>query len=180
MSETEPADAFGFLRSFLAHRSHVSEGIRLVCSALESRANEHDLSKLADDEFAGYCRINAGVRDGAVFGSPEYRELMGRERPTIDLHFTRNRHHPERPRLIAEIDVEPDDYRYATALAAEAMTFVDVIEMVVDWWAARKGYGDTRTWAESFELNLKAKGKYLSDPQLWLAHSVADTLGGAA
>ena len=29
---------------------------------------------------------------------------------------------------------------------AARMTFMDVIEMVCDWWGARKGYGDTRTW----------------------------------
>ncbi len=53
------------------------------------------------------------------------------------------------------------------------MTFLDVIEMVCDWWAARKGYDDPRPWLESVELNFKAKGKYLSEEQLWLARSVA-------
>jgi hypothetical protein len=53
------------------------------------------------------------------------------------------------------------------------MTFLDVIEMVCDWWAARSGYNDSRPWLESVELNFTAKGKYLSEPQLWLAREVA-------
>jgi hypothetical protein len=72
---------------------------------------------------------------------------------------------------------EPDDFNYEMKLQAEAMTFIDVIEMVVDWWAARKGYGDARPWPESVELNVDAKGKYLSPEQLWLARSVAALLG---
>ena len=57
------------------------------------------------------------------------------------------------------------------------MTFLDVIEMVCDWWGARKGYGDSRTWLESVELNFNGKGHLLSREQLWLAHEVAVFLG---
>jgi len=57
------------------------------------------------------------------------------------------------------------------------MNFLDVIEMVCDWWGARKGYGDSRTWQESFELNFKSKGDILSAEQLWLAREVAAFLG---
>lgn len=159
MSDFTPDDAFGFLRSFFSHRAYVADGLRIICEALDARVNVHDLSKLADDEFAGYCRINAGVREGAAFGSPEYKALMDRERPTIDAHFSRNRHHPE------------------YFVDHSHMTFIDVTEMVVDWWAARKGYGDPRPWGESFALNLKIKGKYLSQEQVWLAQGVAEVLG---
>ena len=173
----QPDDAFGFLRSFLAHRAHVADGLRIVREALDARVNVHDLSKLQDDEFEGYCRINAGVREGAAFGSPEYKALMARERATIDLHFARNRHHPERPSLLGKAaEAErglPDDFTYWQAHDGAAMTFIDVIEMVVDWWAARRGYADPRPWPESFKLNLEAKGKYLNAHQTWLAHEVA-------
>jgi hypothetical protein len=60
------------------------------------------------------------------------------------------------------------------------MTFMDVIEMVCDWRGARKGYGDTRTWEESVELNFIAKAKHLSPEQLWLAREVAAFLGKQA
>lgn len=61
------------------------------------------------------------------------------------------------------------------------MTFLDLIEMVCDWWGARKGYNDSRMdWAESVEMNLQSKGKYLTDEQKWLVRDVAQWLGAQA
>lgn len=178
----EPLDAFGLLRSYIAHRAYLTEAVGFVRSELERRVVVHDLSKLKDDEFAGFARINAAARIHK-FGSPEYAEGMQRERGTIDLHFLRNSHHPERPRLIGEAAEKdrglPDDFTYWSAHAGATMTFIDVIEMVCDWWAARKGYDDTRPWAESVELNFTAKGKFLSAEQLWLAREVARFLDEA-
>jgi hypothetical protein len=177
--DSDSQDAFGLLRSFLAHRAYLAEGIGLIVAALERRAVVHDLSKLKDDEFAGFSRINAAARINK-FGSPEYIEGMKRERATIDLHFSRNRHHPERPKLMGEAAERdrglPDDATYWSAHTAAQMNFLDVIEMVCDWWAARKGYDDTRSWAESVKLNLDAKGKHLNEHQRWLAESVAAML----
>lgn len=170
-----PPDAFGLLRSYSRHRDYVRLALTRVIHALEERAIEHDASKMLDDEFAGFARINAAARINK-FGSPEYKESMQRERGVVDLHFSRNRHHPERPELVAGKLTEPDDFKYVTALEAEAMTFIDVIEMVCDWWGARKGYDDSRSWKDSVELNFQSKGKYLSREQLWLARQVADFL----
>lgn len=172
----EPQDAFGLLRSYIAHRAYLAEGVGFVKAELERRVAVHDLSKLRDDEFAGFSRINAAARINK-FGSPEYIEGMKREKPTIDLHFLRNSHHPERPKLMGEqAETErglPDDATYWAANTEARMTFLDVIEMVCDWWAARKGYNDTRPWPESVELNFQAKSKHLSAEQLWLAREVA-------
>lgn len=177
----DPQDAFGLLRSFLAHRQYVVEALGLVTTDLTRRGVVHDLSKLKDDEFAGFSRINAAARIHK-FGSPEYAEGMKRERATIDLHFSRNSHHPERPKLMGEAAERerglPDDATYWAAHGAAYMTFLDVIEMVCDWWAARKGYGDTRPWVESVKMNLDQKGKHLDAHQLWLAQEVAAFLGG--
>lgn len=184
MTDTEdvdfdPRDAFGLLRSYIAHRAYLAEAMGFVGAEMDRRVTVHDLSKLRDDEFAGFSRINAAARVNK-FGSPEYIEGMKREKGTINLHFSRNSHHPERPRLMGEAaETErglPDDATYWAAHGASAMTFLDVIEMVCDWWAARKGYNDTRPWKDSVELNFTAKGKYLSEPQLWLAREVATFL----
>lgn len=176
----DPIDAIGLLRSYLAHRAYVADAIGLLRSELEHRATVHDLSKLKADEFAGFARINAAARLHK-FGSPEYSAGMDRERAVINLHFSRNSHHPERPRLVgeqAEADRGlPDDATYWSARDGAAMSFLDVIEMVCDWWAARKGYDDPRPWAVSVELNLAHKGKYLTEPQRWLALEVAAFLG---
>jgi hypothetical protein len=178
----EPVDALGLLRSYIAHRAYLAEAMGLVRSEIDRRATVHDLSKLKDDEFAGFSRINAAARVHK-FGSPEYVEGMKRERAVIDLHFKRNSHHPERPKLLGEAAETarglPDDFTYWSARDGAEMTFLDVVEMVCDWWAARKGYGDTRPWNESVELNFKAKAKYLNEHQLWLAREVAAFLGGA-
>ena len=172
-------DKFGLLRSFIRHRAYLAEVMSRVAGALNSRAAIHDVSKLADDEFAGFARINGAARVNK-FGSPEYAEGMKRERPTIDLHFSRNRHHPERPGLVGEAAEEkrglPDDFTYWQARDGATMTFLDVIEMVCDWWAASKGYNDDRPWSKSVELNLAAKGKYLTEAQTWLARDVAKWL----
>ncbi len=179
MSELNPSDAFGLLRSFSRHRDFVRLALRRIADALAERGIVHDASKMLDDEFAGFSRINAAARVHK-FGSPEYAEGMKRERSTIDLHFSRNRHHPERPRLIGEAAEKdrgmPDDFTYWAAHDAAAMTFLDVIEMVCDWWGARKGYDDPRPWRDTVELNLKQKGEHLSDEQRWLAGQVASWL----
>jgi hypothetical protein len=146
-----PSDAFGLLRSYTRHLAFVRDTLASVGHALERRAIRHDASKMLDDEFAGFSRINAAARVHR-FGSPEYADGMRRERETIEAHFRRNSHHPE----------------------FHAMTFLDVIEMVCDWRGAQLGYDDPRPWRESFDLNIRAKGGHLSPEQLWLARQVAD------
>lgn len=179
--DVNPQDAFGLIRSFIAHRAYLAEGVGLVTAALHRRVIVHDLSKLKADEFAGFSRINAAARIHK-FGSPEYKEGMTREKATIELHFSRNSHHPERPKLIGQAAEAarglPDDATYWAAHTAAQMTFLDVIEMVCDWWAARKGYDDPRPWQDSVKLNLDAKGKHLNEQQLWLAREVAAFLDG--
>lgn len=154
--EYATSDAFGMVRSYTRHLMFVRLALKAVEQELERRALVHDASKMLDDEFAGFCRINAAARVNK-FGSPEYADGMKRERPTIDLHFRRNSHHPE----------EHDQ------------SFLDVIEMVCDWWGARKGYDDSRSWLDSVALNLKQKGAYLTSEQSWLARQVAAFLAKA-
>ena len=183
MSEQQPftpSDAFGLLRSYSRHRDYVRLALAFVTQALDRRAIEHDASKMLDDEFAGFARINAVARQHK-FGTPEYADSMKVERATIDLHFSRNSHHPERPKLLGQAAEAarglPDDATYWEAHYAARMTFLDVIEMVCDWWGARKGYDDSRmTWPESVEMNLKSKGPHLSPEQQWLVREVAEFL----
>lgn len=170
------ADAFGLLRSYSRHRDFVRLALLGVIQDIERRSLVHDASKMLDDEFSGFARINAIARVNK-FGTEEYTASMKQERATIDLHFSRNSHHPERPKLMGDAaETErglPDDATYWHARDSARMTFLDVIEMVCDWWGARKGYGDSRTWQASVELNFKSKGELLSSEQLWLARDVA-------
>lgn len=171
-----PSDMFGLLRSYSRHRDYVRLALLAVIHDIERRSLVHDASKMLDDEFSGFARINAIARVNK-FGSEEYKASMRQERATIDLHFSRNSHHPERPQLLGQVaEAErglPDDATYWGAHSAARMTFLDVIEMVCDWWGARKGYGDSRPWVESVELNFASKGHLLTAEQMWLAREVA-------
>jgi hypothetical protein len=183
MSSINASDAFGLIRSFLAHRSYLAEAHGLIGAELERRATVHDLSKLKDDEFSGFSRINAAARIHK-FGSPEYQAGIDAERSVVDLHYLRNSHHPERPKLAGQLAEEhrglPDDATYWEAHHAARLTFLDVIEMACDWFAAWKGYGDQRPWLESAALNLEKKGEHLSAAQRWLAEEVVEFLGKQA
>lgn len=163
----EPSDAFGLLRSYNRHVRCVQFALLAVSHELERRGLTHDLSKMLDDEFGGFARINAAARINK-FGSPEYSEGMKREKATIDLHFSRNTHHPENPGM-GLIGTEVVEYD----AGQRHMSFFDVIEMVCDWWGARAGYDDPRSWADSVKLNLEKKGDLLTPPELWLAKEVA-------
>lgn len=98
VSGQEPitSDAFGLLRSYSRHRDFVRLALLHVMQNLERRGVEHDASKMLDDEFSGFARINATARVNK-FGTPEYTDAMTLERPTIDLHFSRNSHHAPIP-----------------------------------------------------------------------------------
>lgn len=171
MSETQPSDAFGLIRSFTRHVSFVRLALAHVSQEIERRALVHDMSKMLDDEFSGFSRINAHARIHK-FGSPEYAEGMRQERATIDRHFSRNPHHPE---YHADHPEHLGSHVEECSTAC-GMTFLDVIEMVCDWWGARKGYDDSRPWQETLQLNLEHKGKYLTQEQRWLVLEVATFL----
>jgi hypothetical protein len=175
-------DAINLLRSYTRHRDFVRLALHRVANAFAERAIVHDASKLLDDEFSGFSRINKAARVNK-FGSEEYKAGMRAEKPVIDLHFSRNSHHPEHATYGA-----PDGsslqgsevIEYDAALSAREQTFLDVIEMVCDWWGAGRGYGDPRPWTESAALNFKSKGKYLTPEQRWLAEQVVAFLAPAS
>jgi len=169
-----PQDAIGLLRIYNRHRDFVRLALLKLANALNERGVVHDASKMLDDEFAGFSRISAIYRT-QKFGSQEYAASMNREKATIDLHFSRNSHHPEYPTYGAPDGsglLGSEIVEYEAGLSARELTFLDVIEMVCDWWGARLGYDDARSWAESAKLNLEHKGKYLTPGQRWLAEQV--------
>jgi hypothetical protein len=151
--ESNQDNKVNLLRTVVAHRAHISTAMHRVTALLEHRALAHDLSKLRDDEFDGFSRINAAARINK-FGSPEYDAGLAQEKPTVDLHFSRNSHHPE----------------------CGPMGLFDVIEMVCDWWAASRCYSDPRPWMATVKLNLDRKGTMLSPEQRWVVREVAEFL----
>ena len=177
-----PQDGIQLLRSYLLHCRYVRRGLDHVERALHERADAHDDSKLFADEFAGFSRINKAAREHP-YGSEEYRAGLRQEKPTIDLHYSRNRHHPERRQMMGEAAEAarglPDDATYWAARTAAEMNFLDLIEMVCDWRGAYLGYGSQGTWAENMTRQHERYGDQFTDAQWWLIDQVAGFVGEA-
>ena len=128
------------------HIRKVQELMNLFLKEIISRGEHHDDSKLEEPELSGFAENT--IKLGKVeYGSPEYSELLREVKPTIEHHYSKNRHHPEHwPNGI------------------EDMTLVDILEMLCDWKAAtaRNKNGNIR---KSIEIN---SNKFKISPQLRL------------
>lgn len=119
------------LLTILRHQVLVRTYLLRLAHRLEERALTHDLSKFQLDEFAGFVKINQIARERPL-DSPEYKASTQAE--AVRLHWSRNSHHPEfYPGGISE------------------MSLLDLVEMVIDWWAASETYNQT-TLAESLPI----------------------------
>jgi len=101
---------------------------------LEARADDHDMSKLERPEVTGFENITKSL-GGLTYGSPEYRQALRWEKPTIDHHYAMNRHHPEH-----------------FGEGVSGMNLIDVVEMLCDWLAATERHDDGDIW-KSLEVN---------------------------
>lgn len=119
------------LITLLRHHRQVSYLLRELARQLENRADLHDLSVLELDEFEGRVEIQHVARK-YPYDSPEYRESI-KDNTSLQLHYSRNSHHPE---------------HYPNGV--DGMSFIDFIEMTIDWLGASRTYRNT-----SFEDGLK-------------------------
>jgi hypothetical protein len=176
----EPIDGVQLLRSYLLHCRYVRRGMRCIERELSERAERHDDSKLMADEFAGFSRINKAAREHP-YGSAEYRAGLRQEKPTIDLHYSRNSHHPEHGRILGELTEKerglPDDATYWAANTP--MSWLDLIEMVCDWRGAYLGYGSQGTWDENMQRQRERYKDWFTPEQWWLIDQVAAFISAA-
>jgi len=135
------------LATILRHQKMVSFLLRELAREFERRADLHDMSKLQLDELEGFVEINRIARQ-YKFGSKEYKETIG-SHPCVKLHYSRNTHHPE--------------YHQG---GVRSMGLIDFMEMVIDWTAATKTYGNM-SWEEVIQQQ-KKEFPQLSDCQLAL------------
>ena len=153
MSEKLDETTKTFLTIF-RHRAILDDDVNLIATELINRGRRHDLSKFEEDEFGGFVEINATARN-FPYGSPEYKESIRKANEKggcVNKHYVRNSHHPEY-------------YDYA-----EAMSFLDIIEMVCDWHAAALTYGNT-DFIDGIEKHFKRFD--FSSGQKWLILEVA-------
>lgn len=172
MSDCTPHDGIQLLRTMTVHLTELRRGIQSITQELDRRALAHDMSKFAADEFAGFARINAAAREHP-YGSEEYRAGLRQEKPTIELHYSRNSHHPEH-HAAGVLPTDPT-VNIGGKVVAEGMGFLDLIEMVCDWRAAYLGYGSQGTWGENIERQRERyfKAGWFTSEQWWLIEQVA-------
>jgi Family of unknown function (DUF5662) len=160
MSDQKVDPGLALVASHLRHLQLVRAGLRAVVHDLERRAEIHDLSKMDPaGELPGYVRLSAAASQHA-YSSKGYRAAIEAEAPTVAAHYQANGHHPEH-------------YPYDLS----KMGWLDLIEMVADWWSACHARGGT--WSESLRIGLE-RWEWTPE-QRWLIEQVgAFLVGGLA
>jgi len=161
MADTNPIDAVHLIRSYMLHCRFVRHGLNSVVRELSERAERHDDSKLMADEFDGFTRINKAARENAYL-SPEYKAGLA---------------HPEFHGDLCEGRV-----CVGVEVAAEKMTWLDIVEMVCDWHGAYRAYGSKGTWEENMERQRERYkvNNWFTKEQWWLIDQVAIFIGKEA
>jgi hypothetical protein len=133
------------------HKAWVMWFILKACWALIKRGIKHDLSKYSRHEAPYFASLLKELKY-TTYGTPEYKEMLGRIRPAIEHHQNNNSHHPE----------------YYIGLVS-AMSPLDLVEMICDWKAAtlRHVDGNIITSIEynkkRFKYNLKQQDSLTRD-----------------
>lgn len=156
------------LATMLRHITEVRSALLRVRQDLEMRAERHDLSKFSPEEFPGFSRINATARQHP-YGSEEYKVSLRAEKSTVERHTRSNSHHPE----FHEAHLE--SWAVPHVEGVDTMGWLDVIEMVCDWWAASQTYGTT-PWKEV--LARQRERRNWSRGHWWLIEQVSWFLSG--
>jgi hypothetical protein len=126
------------------HIKRVGHYLHTFSKELIDRAEHHDDSKLEEPELSGFAE-NTEKLAKVEYGSEAYRNMLAELKPTIEHHYSKNRHHTEFwPNGIND------------------MNLIDLLEMLADWRAAgeRNKNGNIR---KSIEVNAE---KYGISPQL--------------
>lgn len=117
--------------------------------SLIKKAIFHDMSKYRWSEAKYFAQTIFDLKN-STYGSEEYKELLAIIKPAIDLHYSKNRHHPE----FHDLDFSK-------------MTFEDEIEMIADWNSACKRHKNGNIY-KSIEINQKRFGFNDSKKDLYI------------
>ena len=138
---------FEVLTDIIAHISEVQENISEMRAILEARGISHDRSKLEPIEFDAFVETRPKFKK-ANYGTPEYQECVEMIKPSIDHHYSNNRHH--------------------TAFhknGFQDMSLFDILEMLADWKAASRRSKDL-----TFKASLPIAYKKYSIPENMQKH----------
>lgn len=106
----------------ITHQARVERNLHDIITDLIRRSDEHDASKLYDDEMSFYANNTMPMREIEAkhgFGSPEWQTQYDSVQKRLQLHYARNDHHPE---------------HYQNGY--KDMSLIAMLEMLADWKAA--------------------------------------------
>ena len=121
------------------HRREVLHIFSKVAIDIVERSIKHDYSKYKEDEKELFK--NTTTSD-CIYGSLEYFRKLDNIKEALKLHYERNDHHPEHKNQ-----------------GIEGMNLITLLEMLIDWWAASKCYGDEGDIYRSIDIN-QSRFKY--------------------
>lgn len=111
------------IKTILKHGNAVGSLMLYFAYKLIDRATKHDHSKLTEPELSGFNEYFKLIKR-VEFDSDEYYKIRKQFDDICQLHYKRNRHHPEHfPNGIND------------------MNLIDIIEMICDWKVASEHYG---------------------------------------
>lgn len=143
---------------------HINLVMKLLASAqieLMRRQFTHDRSKLVPPEVSTFVEYTPKLKN-STYGSDEYKEFLKGMKPALDNHYQQNRHHPE---------------HFKNGI--DDMTLFDLLEMLIDWYAATKRHNDGNIY-RSLEINKDRFGiseqmlKIMSNTVDWIQDEFAD------
>lgn len=126
------------------HTQLVRRYMNVFIHDILKRSEHHDDTKFSEPELTPFAEATENL--GKIeYGSVEYKEQLRLLKPTLDHHYSKNRHHTEHFKN-----------------GVSDMTLVDVLEMLCDWKSAteRNANGNIR---KSIDINAE---KYGISPQL--------------
>jgi len=126
------------------HIAMVAKFINIIVRHLQSRAVEHDATKMDTPELELFTEWTEKLAS-CTYGSEEYKKFLEGLKPALDHHYARNRHHPE---------------HYKDGI--KDMTLIDLVEMFCDWKSATLRHNDGNI-LKSIDHNAKRFG---IEPQL--------------
>lgn len=101
-----------------AHIEKVRKYIRFFTDRLTTRGENHDASKLGEEELPYFAEHTEKLGE-IEYNSPEYKAELEALRPALEHHYNNNRHHPEYHKE-----------------GISGMNLLDVTEMLCDWKAS--------------------------------------------
>jgi hypothetical protein len=126
------------------HQQEVAKNMLLFAQEIIKRATVHDASKFEPPEREIFVEYTPKLKN-TEYGSDEYKKYMKEMDEAIQVHYSKNKHHPQFNDI--------NGYSYQTLNdPIRSMTLFDVIEMLCDWHAATKRHA-TGDISKSIDIN---------------------------